>query len=88
LEYIENLPKEQKVAVGTEYNFIKRLSHPNTFVLSSTKPECPSMNETTIKELYRLIKAIDEGNPYNEIVVDKKVSEGARISLERMMKLS
>jgi quinolinate synthase len=88
LNYIENLPPEQKVAVGTEYNFVKRLKHPNTFVLSSTKPECPSMNETTIKELYDLMVAIDEGKPYNEIIVDKDVAEGARISLERMMELS
>jgi len=88
LEFIENLPPEQKVAVGTEYNFVKRLKHPNTFVLSSTKPECPSMNETTLKELYDLMVAIDEGKPYNEIIVDEKVAEGARLSLERMMELS
>jgi len=88
LNYIENLPPEQKVAVGTEYNFVKRLKHPNTFVLSSTKPECPSMNETTLEELYNLMVAIDEGKPYNEIIVDKEVAEGARISLERMMELS
>jgi len=88
LEFIENLPPEQKVAVGTEYNFVKRLKHPNTFVLSSTKPECPSMNETSLKELYDLMVAIDEGKAFNEIIVDKDVAEGARLSLERMMELS
>ena len=88
LNFIENLPPEQKVAVGTEYNFIKRLKHPNTFVLSSTKPECPSMNETKIEELYKLIKAIDEGNPYNEIVVDKEIAENAKLALDRMIEIS
>ena len=88
LEYIENLPNHQKVAVGTEYNFVKRLKHPNTFVLSSTKPECPSMNETSLKELYDLMVAIDEGKPFNEIIVDKNVAKGAKLSLERMMQLS
>jgi len=87
LQFIENLPPEQKVAVGTEYNFIKRLKHPNAFVLSSTKPECPSMNETSLEELYNLVKAINEGNPYNEIIVDKEVAENAKLALDRMMKI-
>ncbi len=88
LEYIENLDPNQKVAVGTEYNFVKRLKHPNTFVLSSTKPECPSMNETTIEELYNLMVAIDEGKAYNEIKVDENVAKNTKLALERMMKLS
>ena len=88
LNFIENLDENQKVAVGTEYNFVKRLKHPNTFVLSSTKPECPSMNETTIEELYNLMVAIDEGKPYNEIIVDENVAKNAKLALERMMKLS
>jgi quinolinate synthase len=88
LEFIENLPAEQKVAVGTEYNFVKRLKHTNTFVLSSTKPECPSMNETSLEELYNLVKAIDEGKGYNEIIVDKEVAKNAKLALDRMMEIS
>ena len=88
LNFIENLPPEQKVAVGTEYNFVKRLKHPNSFVLSSTKPECPSMNETNLENLYNLMVAIDKGEPFNEIIISKQVEEGARIALERMMVLS
>lgn len=88
LTYVENLPHEQKVVVGTEYNFVNRLNHPNCYVLSSTKPECPSMNETNLEELYKLVKAIDEGKPYNEIVVDKEVANNAKLALERMMELS
>jgi quinolinate synthase len=88
LKFIESLPAEQKVVVGTEFNFIKRLKHPNTFVLSSTKPECPSMNETSLEELYSLVKAIDEGKPYNEIILDKDIAENAKLALERMMEIS
>ena len=88
LNYVQNLPKEQKVVVGTEFNFVNRLNHPNCFVLSSTKPECPSMNETTLEELYKLIKAIDEGKSYNEIIVDEEVAQNAKIALDRMMELS
>jgi quinolinate synthase len=88
LEYIENLDPNQKVAVGTEYNFIKRLKHPNTYVLSSTKPECPSMNETSLKELYDLIVSIDKGQPYNEIIVPEDVAKGAKLALDRMIEIS
>ena len=88
LNFIENLPPEQKVAVGTEYNFVKRLKHPNTFILSSTKPECPSMNETTIEELYNLVKAIDENRAYNEVILDKEIAQKAKLALDRMIDIS
>ncbi len=88
LNYVENLPDEQKVVVGTEYNFVNRLKHPNCFVLSSSKPECPSMNETSIEELYKLVKAIDDGKAYNEIIVDKEIASNAKLALDRMMELS
>jgi len=52
IKYIKELPKEQKVAVGTEFNMVNRLRDGNTYVLSSTKPECPTMNETTLEDLY------------------------------------
>ena len=88
LEYIENLDPNQKVAVGTEYNFVKRLKHPNSYVLSSTKPECPSMNETSLKNLYDLIVAIDNNQPYNEIIIQNDIAEGAKTALDRMIKIS
>ena len=37
--------KIKKVAVGTEFNMVNRLRTKNTYILSSTKPECPTMNE-------------------------------------------
>jgi quinolinate synthase len=66
---------------------LKRIN-PNIFILSSTKPECPSMNETTLQELYNLLKAIDAGNPYNEINVDEDIKENALKALNKMMELS
>ncbi|MEK6658704.1 MAG: quinolinate synthase NadA, partial [Campylobacterota bacterium] len=65
IKYIRELPIEQKVAVGTEFNLVNRLRPKNTFVLSSTKPECPTMNETTLKDVYAVLKSIDEGEPLN-----------------------
>jgi quinolinate synthase len=57
----------------------------NTFVLSSTKPECPTMNETTLEDLYLTLKSIDDGEPINEIVVDEHTVKYANLALERML---
>jgi len=87
IKYITSLPAEQKVAVGTEFNMVNRLREKNTYVLSSTKPECPTMNETTLKDLYLTLKSIDDGEPLNEIQVDAKTQKWAKIALERMLAL-
>jgi len=87
IKYITGLPEDQKVAVGTEFNMVNRLRPKNTYVLSSTKPECPTMNETTLEDVYMTLKAIDKGEPINEIEVDEKTQKWARIALERMLEL-
>jgi len=87
IKYIKELPQEQKVAVGTEFNMVNRLRAKNTYVLSSSKPECPTMNETTLEDLYLTLKAIDEGAPINEIFIDEKTQKWAKIALERMLAL-
>jgi len=87
IKYIQELPEEQKVAVGTEFNLVNRLRPKNTYVLSSTKPECPTMNETTLQDVYETLKAIDNGAPINEIEVDEKTQKWAKIALERMLDL-
>lgn len=75
------------MAVGTEFNMVNRLRPKNTYVLSSTKPECPTMNETTLEDVYLTLKAIDEGEPINEIEVDPKTQKWAKVALERMLAL-
>lgn len=87
IKYITELPDEQKVAVGTEFNMVNRLRPKNTYVLSSTKPECPTMNETTLQDLYDILKSIDEGEPLNEINIDENTQKWAKIALERMLAL-
>jgi quinolinate synthase len=87
IKYITELDEDQKVAVGTEFNMVNRLRPKNTYVLSSTKPECPTMNETTLEDVYLTLKAIDEGAPINEIEVDEKTQKWAKIALERMLAL-
>lgn len=87
IKYIKELPADQKVAVGTEFNMVNRLRPSNTYILSSTKPECPTMNETTLEDLYAVLKSIEDGNPINEIEVDEETAHWAKIALERMMAL-
>ena len=87
IKYIAELPIDQKVAVGTEFNMVNRLRPKNTYVLSSTKPECPTMNETTLYDVYITLKAIDDGEPINEIFIDENTQKWAKIALDRMMAL-
>ncbi|MCW8953545.1 MAG: quinolinate synthase NadA [Sulfurimonas sp.] len=87
IRYIKGLPEDQKVAVGTEFNLVNRLRPKNTYVLSSTKPECPTMNETTLQDVYDILKSIDEDEPLNEIQIDEHTQKWAKIALDRMLAL-
>ncbi|RXJ99274.1 quinolinate synthase [Arcobacter sp. CECT 8986] len=90
IKFIKELPAEQKVAVGTEFNMVNRLREKNTFILSSTKPECPTMNETTLEDLYKTLKLIEneQDAPYEcEILVDEEEAKWARTALQRMFEI-
>ncbi len=89
IKYIKELPLEQKVVVGTEFNMVNRLREKNTYVLSSTKPECPTMNETTLEDVYNTLKSIKDDNisKENEIFVDENTVKYARVALERMFEV-
>jgi quinolinate synthase len=87
INYIKELDPEQKVAVGTEFNLVNRLRKENTYVLSSTKPECPTMNETTLEDLYNTLKSIEDDKIISEIQVDPYVAKWAKIALERMFEI-
>ena len=87
IKYVSELDPEEKVAVGTEYNLVNRMRQRNTYVLSSTKPECPTMNETTLEDLYLTLKSIEDGQPINEIVVDEHTAKWANIALQRMLEI-
>lgn len=93
IAYVKGLDPSQAVAVGTEYNLVNRLRPPyngenNTFILSSTIPECPTMNETTPEDIYKLLKSFDSGRVANEIILDEGIIKDARKALLGMMELS
>jgi quinolinate synthase len=87
IKYVSSLDPEQKVVVGTEYNLVNRMREKNTYVLSATKPECPTMNETTLEDLYRVLKAIEDNKPINEIFVEERVAKYAKLALDRMLEI-
>jgi len=87
IDYVKKLPLDQKVAVGTEYNMVKRLRAENTYVLSSSKPECPTMNETTLHDVYNVLLSIKEGRFENEIMISEETKKWAYAALNRMFEL-
>ena len=89
ITYIKGLDENQKVAVGTEFNMVNRLRTKNTYILSSTKPECPTMNETTLQDVYNTLKSIKDNNisKENEIVVNEDTAKWAKVALERMFEV-
>ena len=68
---------------------VNRLRDKNTYILSSTKPECPTMNETTLQDVYNTLKSIKDNNisKENEIVVSQDTAKWAKVALERMFEV-
>ncbi|CBG40477.1 quinolinate synthase NadA [Helicobacter mustelae] len=89
ISYVNSLPKEKTIAVGTEYNLVSRLrkGSKNTFVLSSTIPECPTMNETSLGDIYKLLSAYDQNRIFNEILLEEHVRKDAALALRRMLEV-
>ena len=89
IKFIKELPEEQKIAVGTEFNMVNRLRDKNTYILSSTKPECPTMNETTLQDVYNTLKSIKDNSftKETEIFVSEDTAKWAKVALERMFEV-
>lgn len=95
IEFVRNLDKNQAVAVGTEFNLVNRLrkGSKNTFVLSSTIPQCSTMNETTLQDLLRVLEAFKENKSdlfkgMNEVIIPNDVAKYAKIALDKMLEIS
>jgi len=88
INYItKEISPEQKVVVGTEYNMVNRLRPKNTYVLSSTKPECPTMNETVLEDLYNNLLSIKNETYLNEIIIPEETAKYAKLALNRMFEV-
>jgi len=87
IKYIKELPLDQKVVVGTEYNMVKRLRDKNTYILSSTKPECPTMNETRLEDLKQVLLSVKNETYENEITISENTRKYAYEALNRMFEI-
>ncbi|MGB3751152.1 MAG: quinolinate synthase NadA [Arcobacteraceae bacterium] len=88
INYItKEISPDQKVVVGTEFNMVNRLRPKNTYVLSSTKPECPTMNETVIEDLYNTLISIKNEEFENEIIIPEETAKYAKLALNRMFEV-
>jgi len=89
LEYVRKNPSTP-MAIGTEANFVRRMKqeiNPQIYLLSSTIPLCPSMNETSIEDLYHLLRELEKGGKMPEVEVDREVALNARKALEKMIEI-
>jgi quinolinate synthase len=66
---------------------VNRLREKNTYVLSATKPECPTMNETRLEDLKNTLLSIKNGNFDNEITISEETGKYAYLALSRMLEL-
>lgn len=87
IKYVTNLDEDQKVAVGTEFNLVNRLRKSNTYVLSKEKPECPTMNETSLNDVLACLSSIKQGKSLGEINLDEKTRKFAKLALDRMFEI-
>jgi quinolinate synthase len=89
LEYVQKNP-DVPMAIGTEANFVMRMKreiNPQIYLLSSTIPLCPSMNETSIEDLYQLLLKLKRGERIEEVEVPSEIAQNARRALERMIEI-
>lgn len=87
IQYVKNLPSEQKAAIGTEFNMVNRLRKENTYVLSSTKPECPTMNETRLEDVRDVLLSIKNQTFINEINISEETRKYSYEALNRMFEI-
>ncbi|MGP1561990.1 MAG: quinolinate synthase NadA [Helicobacteraceae bacterium] len=88
IEWVRAQDARQKIAVGTEFNLVNRLRTKNTFVLSSTKPECPTMNETTLADVLNTLRSIKDKTFSGELSLDAETAKWAKLALDRMLEIS
>jgi quinolinate synthase len=76
-------------AIGTEINMVQRLaaefSQHNIFCLDPVVCPCSTMYRIHPGYLAWVLERLVDGEVVNQIVVDDKVAEGAKVALERML---
>ncbi|MDT4926785.1 MAG: quinolinate synthase [Pseudonocardiales bacterium] len=88
---IEAAPAGSSWAVGTELNLVRRLAqrHPDKQVmfLEKTVCYCSTMNRIDLPHLVHSLESLVRGEVGNQITVESRIAQNARIALDRMLAL-
>ena len=89
---VREAPSGTAFAIGTELNLVNRLAreHPDKPItyLDKTVCFCSTMNRIDLPHLVWALESLVEGRVVNEIVVDPRTREHARVALDRMLALT
>jgi quinolinate synthase len=92
LDWIEAAPAGSVFGVGTEIHMVQRMAneHPELTVTSLDPLICPcsTMFRIDAPHLAWVLESLVRGEVVNQIVVDAKTSEWARVALERMLDIT
>ncbi|MDP6865271.1 MAG: quinolinate synthase NadA [Candidatus Poseidoniaceae archaeon] len=94
-EFIRRFVAKQEpgthIAVGTEINMVARLDkqYPELHIECLEPTICPCSTMYMIHPVYLMdvLEKIVEGDIPNQVIVEKKVQEGAKVALERMLSI-
>jgi len=89
MEWVDGAPAGAVMAIGTEIHMVQRLAaeHPDKTVVSLDPLVCPCSTMFRIDgpHLACCLEALVRGEIVNQIVVDEKTAESARVALQRML---
>jgi quinolinate synthase len=91
LEWVEAAPPGAVLAIGTEIHMVQRMAteHPDKTIVSLDPLICPCSTMFRIDgpHLAWCLEALVRGEVVNQIVVDERTAEWARVALQRMLDL-
>jgi len=89
---INAAPAGSSWAIGTELNLVRRLAAANPdkqiAFLEKTVCYCSTMNRIDLPHLVHSLESLAAGQVLNQISVDERVAENARLALDRMLTLA
>ena len=87
---IEDAPSGSKWAVGTEWNFVKRLGleNPDKTVIPIFESRCNEMAQVTPDRLLGVLEGIVKGELIGRVTVSDEIADRARIALKRMLEIA
>ncbi len=91
IQAIEQSPRGERWAIGTELNLVNRLKeqHPEQHIelLADVDGLCPTMYRIDLPHLCWAVENLAAGTPVNVITVESETAEGALLALQRMLEV-